>query len=127
MEKSLKFAEKTKEKEPQINMEKFRGEIVELKEKAEKGEVGGGPELLKINPEELTEEDARMWYKYKSNSMTEADINDSSDYHRDVEKDIKNLNYNSRENFRAFFRQVFTYPWLLEQQRQHEDSLRKGK
>ncbi len=116
MEQAPKTTEKIEGKELLTDMEKFQAEIKELKKKNR-----NHYELSRIKPEKLTEEDARMWKKYKDKTITPEEIAFGSAYYKDIEKDIKNSNYGSRENFIAFLRQKL--PQLIEQQIKHENSL----
>jgi hypothetical protein len=85
-----------KPEEPTIDMVKFRDEVAEIIIR----------EQLKINIDDLTEEDARIWNKvknYKPNSLMPGEL---KAYYQNVE--------NSKNDSRKEFRELVDYkiiPW----------------
>jgi len=68
MEKEEQEKEEKEEKDKlAINMQDFCKEITELKIKKFNKEIEGMFEILNVNPDNLTEEDAYFWNKLKNN------------------------------------------------------------
>ena len=116
-----KSIEKQKEKKSAINMADFRREITELKTRKVNEEISEMFELLGVNPDDLTEEDAYMWNKannYKPNSFIEIKF-------EEYLQGVKNSKNNSRIEFSSIIKQLFSVVRLREQQKDYEDS-KKG-
>lgn len=114
--------EKSKEEEKgSIDMKLFRKELSFLISKKNNGEIQGTMFDLTLikNINDLTEEDAHMWYRiYKSNSISP---NEFELYQKNV-KDSKNP---SREQFLSFITQKISSIWLNKESKEYYGQKRK--
>ena len=109
-------------KELVVDMLAFRAEIAALIIERKKQYIDM-IELLSVNPDELTMEDAQMWYRvknYQKGSVTRPEYEKYS-------RDVVNSNNPSRINFRAVIANKLTQPWIMEELEEDEKIKSKRK
>lgn len=105
------FTGETGDRKPVIDMTDFRAEIAVLVAR-EKEKYSGMIELKDVDPKDLTDLDASMWYKvnhYTTGLITEAQL---KEYREDINRSNEAV---SRQNFQAVISNKLTNLWGNEQ------------
>ncbi len=90
-----------------LSLQKFREEIGRLKTEREEGRLDGMFELLSINPEDLTLEDAEVWQKViqqKAENFSKVDL-------ASYQQKIKTSKNSSREQFLGLIKNKISPIW----------------